>query len=60
MELLHGELTAGILGVYREVHDELSHGHPEVIYQRAMVIALADAGFTVAREVDIAVNFRGG
>ena len=52
-------MTAGILRVFREVHDELRHGHPEVIYQRAMVIALADAGFTVAREVDVAVRFRG-
>ena len=59
MALQHGEVTAGILAVFREVHDELRHGHPEVIYQRAMVIALVDAGFAVAREVDIAVNFRG-
>ena len=59
MALLHVEVTAGILAVFREVHDELRHGHPEVIYQRAMVIALADAGFSVAREVAVAVNFRG-
>ena len=59
MALLQGEVTAGILAVFREVHDELRHGHPEVIYQRAMVIALADAGFSVAREVAVAVNFRG-
>ena len=52
-------MTAGILRVFREVHDELRHGHPEVIYQRAMVIALGDAGYAVAREVDVAVNFRG-
>jgi len=59
MGLLHGELTAGILTVFREVHAELRHGHPEVIYQRAMAIALADAGFSVAREVAVAVRFRG-
>lgn len=59
MGLLHGDLTAGILAVFREVHDELRHGHPEVIYQRAMVIALGDAGFSVEREVDVAVRFRG-
>lgn len=58
MGLLHGELTAGILAVFREVHGELRHGHPEVIYQRAMAMALADAGFSVAREVSVAVRFR--
>ncbi|WP_411282321.1 GxxExxY protein [Gemmatimonas sp.] len=59
MELLHGELTAGILARFRQVYAKRRHGHPEEIYQRAMAIALADAGCSVARELLVVVRFRG-
>ena len=59
MPLLHGELTKRILGCFYEVHHELGVGFPEVVYSRAMEIALTDAGLVVQREVRLKVNFRG-
>jgi|SRR6186997_778673 len=58
IELIHGELTRRIIGVFYEVFRELGTGHLEKVYQRAMQIALADVGIQSRLEVPTAVYFR--
>lgn len=58
-ELLNAELTGLVIGVFYDVHRALGYGFSEVIYQRAMSLALTDAGILNAREVSATVRFRG-
>ena len=53
------ELTGEIIRVFFQVYGELRHGFLESIYREAMMIALSDAGLSVAREVPIEIAFRG-
>ena len=55
---LHG-LTEKIIGVFFSVLNELGTGFVELIYQRAICIALVEAGFQVAQEMPIDVWFHG-
>jgi GxxExxY protein len=57
--LLHDALTDRIIRVFHQGHAELGGGHLESVYANAMAIALSDAGLGFAREVKIAVYFRG-
>lgn len=57
--LRYRELTEKILGIFYEVYNELGHGFLEHVYARSMEHALTAAGLQVAREVPIAVWFRG-
>jgi len=57
--LKHSELTEKIIGVFYDVYNELGHGFLESTYAEAMVVALEEAGFVVAREVPVPVWFRG-
>jgi len=57
--LKHAEITEKIIGVFFAVYNELGHGFLESVYQNAMVIALAQAGLQVEREVPVPVFFRG-
>jgi len=57
--LQHRELTEKILGIFYDVYNELGHGFLEHVYARSMEHALTAAGLQVAREVPIAVWFRG-
>ena len=59
LELIHGALTQRIIGIFYEVFRELGTGHLEAAYQRAMQIALEDAGIPCQREVPTTVYFRG-
>ena len=52
-------LTERILKVFYAVYNELGFGFFEVVYGRAMVIALQQAGLSVETEVPISVSFRG-
>ena len=58
MELLHRDLTERIIAVFYAVHHELGSGFLEKICQAAMVIALREAGLTVAERVSYPVFFR--
>lgn len=58
VELVHGELTHRIIGVFYEVFRELGTGHLEKVYQRAMQIALNDVGISSRLEVPTTVYFR--
>ncbi len=57
--LKYRELTEKILGIFYDVYNEMGHGFLEHVYARAMEHALTAAGLHVAREVPIAVWFRG-
>ena len=58
-ELLHGKLTAQIIGAFLQVHCELPGRYLESVYANAMEIALRELGLHVEREVSLAVYFRG-
>jgi len=53
------DLTAGIIGVAIEVHNELGPGLLEKIYRHCLKMALEDAGYHVEAEVSAPVIFRG-
>jgi len=57
--LRYRAITEKIIGIFYEVYNELGHGFLEHVYARSMEHALAAAGLQVAREVPIAVWFRG-
>jgi GxxExxY protein len=57
--LIHGDLTDKIIGIYHQAHYELGSGFLEKVCQRAMVIALVEAGLSVREEVPLRVHFRG-
>jgi len=58
MPLLHEALTKRVIDVFYDVYAELGHGFLEKVYQSAMVIALTDAGLSVAQKVSYDVWFR--
>lgn len=59
LELLHGELTGQIIGAFYDVYNELGHGYLELVYRRAVVIALAERGIRTESERAITIRFRG-
>ena len=59
VELYHKEVTGRILACFFRVHRQLGHGHLESVYERAMEIALREAGLSVQRQVPVQVYFQG-
>ncbi len=59
MPLLHEALTEQIIGIYYDIYAQLGHGFLEKICQRALVIALREAGLSVTERVRYEVKFRG-
>ena len=57
-EFKHTELTDRIISTFYDVYNELGYGFLESVYQKAMTIALKDAGLNVVTEVPISVWFR--
>jgi len=55
----HFDLCHDIIQVYYAVYNELGFGFVEVVYEEALEIALRQAGFKVARQVDTPIWFRG-
>lgn len=55
----HSDVTEKIISVFYSVYNELGYGFLESVYQRAMHIALREAGLNAKREVEISVGFRG-
>ncbi len=55
----HEDVTGQILKVFYEVYNELGHGFLESVYEKAMRIALQQAGLDVAPKELINVWFRG-
>ncbi|MCS7158436.1 MAG: GxxExxY protein [Blastocatellia bacterium] len=59
MELLEKELTEKIIAACIEVSNELGSGFLESVYERALLIALAEKGLTAQAQVPLQVVFRG-
>jgi GxxExxY protein len=57
--LKHEELTSRIIGVFYDAYNELGYGFLESVYEESMMIALAEAGLKVQRQVAVPVWFRG-
>jgi len=56
---LHWDVTEEVIQTFYQVHAELGAGQVESVYANAMAIAFDEAGVSYAREVPIAVFFRG-
>jgi GxxExxY protein len=57
--IVERELSYEIQGAFYETFNEIGRGLSEVLYSRALEIALRDHGLTVQREYPIQVHFRG-
>src|SRR5579864_1944968 len=55
----HWDLCHNIVEVYYAVYNELGFGFLEAVYEEALEMALTQAGFKVARQVDTPIWFRG-
>jgi GxxExxY protein len=51
-------LTEKIIGVFYQVFNELGYGFAELVYRKAMAIALSQSRLNVAMEVSVPVTFR--
>jgi GxxExxY protein len=52
-------LTEAVIGAAIRVHTTMGPGLLESVYEAALALELIDAGFTTARQVEIAVSYRG-
>jgi GxxExxY protein len=59
MELLHKELTDGIINTYFDVYNYLGYGFREKVYQNSMFLELKLRGFDVEAQKQIKVFYRG-
>jgi GxxExxY protein len=59
MELIEKDLTYKIRGAVFEVHRQLGSGYLEKVYQRALMLELAEAGLTCQEQHPISVNYKG-
>lgn len=57
-ELLHQELTSGILKIFYEVYNELGYGFLERVYQNALYHELKMRGYTVQVQKKIVVYYK--
>lgn len=55
----HADLTGRIIKVFYAVYNELGHGFIESVYEKAMMIALAQEGLRAVRQQGLRVYFRG-
>ena len=53
------KLTERIIGSAFEVLNELGHGFPEAIYQKALAHELAQSGISVEQQVPFQVRYKG-
>ena len=56
--MLHEELTGTILQACFEVSNELGIGYIESVYEKALLIALAQKGLKVQAQIPLKVRFR--
>lgn len=57
-ELLHQDLTGGILKLFYEVYNELGYGFLEKVYQNAMFHELKANGYEVEAQKRISVYYK--
>src|SRR5688572_20464718 len=58
-ELLHGDITDGILGGFYAVGRQMGHGFLESVYQAAMFLELTDRAIKVRANIRLPVRFKG-
>ena len=56
-EYKYSELTQRIIGCAMKVHNTLGNGFQEVIYQRALAIAMAKQGLSFVREMEMPIFY---
>jgi len=56
-EKIEDDLTYKIIGCAMKVHAALGNGFQEVIYQRALAIAMKKVGLVFARELEIPIYY---
>jgi len=59
VELLHGDVTDGILAGFYAVGREMGHGFLESVYQAAMFLELAERAVKVRANVRLPVRYKG-
>ncbi|MEY4963215.1 MAG: hypothetical protein RLZZ323_534 [Bacteroidota bacterium] len=59
MELLHQELTDGIIKTFYEVYNELGYGFLEKVYQNSLFLELKNKGYKVEAQKKISVYYKG-
>ena len=59
MEYKYSDITQSIIAAALEVHKILGNGFQEVIYQRALDSELENYKLLVAREIEMAVSYKG-
>lgn len=59
MELLHEELTKGIIKTFYEVYNELGYGFLEKVYQNSLYLELKNKGYKVEAQKKILVYYKG-
>ena len=57
--MLHEEITEKILKACFDVSNELGNGFLESVYEKALVIVLAEMGLKVQTQIPLKVMFRG-
>lgn len=58
MKLKHKDVTEKIIGVFFDVYNELGYGFLESVYEKAMAVALEEAGLQCETQAQIQVLFR--
>jgi len=59
LELLHGALTNQIIGAFFDVYNDLGHGYVELVYRRAIVVALRERGVPIEIERALTIHYHG-
>lgn len=57
--LAHPQLSYKILGLSFDVSSSLGHGHKESFYQRALALALKEAGIEFKEQVPAKIHYKG-
>jgi GxxExxY protein len=58
-DLVEAERVRSIVGGFYSVYNELGFGFLEPVYCRALELELSDRGHSVAREVSVAIRYKG-
>jgi GxxExxY protein len=54
---MHSELTSKIINCYYKVYNALGYGFTEKVYERALIIELKSAGFTIKNQAMLKVYY---
>jgi GxxExxY protein len=57
--LVYGDLTYGVIGAAMKVHNTLGAGFLEKVYERAMLVALTEAGIEAQPQAPLPVYYHG-